>query len=134
MLDDLHFLIFQNKTRHSPSYVTDKNRIKNSLVLFYHKNKGKVISLPPQCPCIFYLFIGNMLCLFVIVVIQGLGVKDFAFRCCQKVQVIRFLRFQYRIDRCRSGICNRPWRQPLVLIRIIRGFHLKVFIIHPALM
>ncbi|AMM93967.1 hypothetical protein UP17_16990 [Peribacillus simplex] len=27
MLDDLHFLIFQNKTRHSPSYVTDKNRI-----------------------------------------------------------------------------------------------------------
>ena len=53
MLDDLHFLIFQNKTRHSPSYVTDKNRIKNSLVLFYHKNKGKVISLPPQCPCYF---------------------------------------------------------------------------------
>lgn len=56
MLDDLHFLIFQNKTRHSPSYVTDKNRIKNSLVLFYHKNKGKVISLPPQSHCIF-LFI-----------------------------------------------------------------------------
>lgn len=57
MLDDLHFLIFQNKTRHSPSYVTDKNRIKNSLVLFYHKNKGKVISLPPSVSLHFFIYL-----------------------------------------------------------------------------